>query len=250
MIGRRSVIGISVLFALALCAFGAVGASAAQRAVLCSANTESGKEQFSDAHCKTAATGAVGFKHVEIANGTPTAISGTNAKTASGTAAAAPSKLKGTLAGVETEVECTSTTGTGTLTNSATFVSGTGTITYGGCKVTKPAGQGCVVTSPGTITTETLAATTESLAANEVKFKPNSGTKFATVPISGCETVSLNNNFPVTGSLIATASGATLTTTTAGVEGQNTLKFGGNKAGLEGSLTISNSAGTSAISLT
>ncbi|HET7445872.1 MAG TPA: hypothetical protein VFJ57_14575, partial [Solirubrobacterales bacterium] len=46
-----------------------------------------------------------------------------------------------------------------------------------------------------------------------------------------------NNTFPVTGSLKLTPSGATLTTTHAGITEQNTLKFGGVKAGLESSLT-------------
>jgi cell division septation protein DedD len=238
----KRIAGVAVLCVLAAVALSAVGmatASAAQRADVC-VDVELGL--FKDAHCTTGVARGTYEKQNKITNGVATPITGTNEKTASETSAAAPSKLNGTLAGVETEVACSSVSGTGSLTNSATSVSGTGTITYSGCAVTKPSGQGCAVTG-GTITTETLAATTESLSTNEVKFKPNSGTKFASVPISGCSTTSLNNTFPVTGSLIATATGATLTTTKVGIEGQNTLKFGGNKAGLDGALTISDSEG-------
>jgi hypothetical protein len=247
MIGRRSVLGIVALVALALCAFGASSASAAPgRAFTCAPNTETGKEQFSDAHCKTAATGNVGFKHVAIANGTETKITGGNAKTNAGTTAAEVSKLKGKIAGVATEVQCTTVENEGTaqLTNSATDVSGTGTIKYSGCTVTLPAGRNCVVTG-GTVTTQPLKATTVGLATNkELKFEPVTPTKFADVNISGC----LNNvpptaAYPVNGTLIAEVSGATTTTTHEAITTQATLTFGGNPAGLQGAITISMEGG-------
>ena len=249
MIGRRSVIGIAVLCALALCAFSATSASAFETAFTCAPNTTTGAEQFSDAHCVNGATGNVGFKHVEIAEGSTTNITGTNAKTASGTTAAATAKLEGTLAGVETAIVCTTVANSGTvfLSNQkdaagGMYVSGDGKVLFSGCTVTKPPSQGCVVTG-GSITTNALTATTEGQAAKKVQFKPKSGTTFASIPISGCTTSALNNTFPVTGSLIASASGATLTTTHAEITTQNTLKFGGNKAGLEGALTISMEGG-------
>ena len=160
------------------------------------------------------------------------------AKTASETTAASVAKLKGALSGVVTEVQCTTVGGSGELTNSAASVSGTGTIEYTGCTVTLPAGKGCKVTG-GAVTTKNLAATTSGQGKNEVKFTPNEGTEFASIPIEGCSNEALNNTFPVTGSLVATATGATLSTTHAGVTAQNTLKFGGVKAGLEGTITIS-----------
>ncbi|HET7444456.1 MAG TPA: hypothetical protein VFJ57_07340 [Solirubrobacterales bacterium] len=237
MIGRKSVIGIAVLCALAPSAFAAASASAEQRAVTC-APEGSG---FSDAHCTTAGSPGT-FSHVNIPNGEATAITGGNEKTASNTTAASVAKLKGALSGVETEVQCTTVGGSGELTNTATSVSGSGTIEYTGCTVTKPAGKGCVVKG-GAVTTEKLAATTVGQAANNVKFTPAGETNFAVIPIEGCSIAALNNNFPVTGSLVATATGATLSTTHAGVTTQNTLKFGGVKAGLEGAITISKAGG-------
>jgi hypothetical protein len=237
MSGRKSVIGLAALFALVLCAFAAANASAAQRAWTC-APTGSG---YSDAHCVTA-TGT-GFSAVEIANGTATKITGTNAKTASGTTAAEVSKLKGTISGLETEVQCTGLNGSGELTNAAESVSGTGTINYTTCTVTKPAGRECKVKN-GTVTTNLLKATTVGQAANKLKFEPNTGTEFAKVPIEGC----LNNKppaaeYPVSGSLIANTSGATTTTTHAEITTQGTLTFGGNASGIEGALTISMEGG-------
>jgi hypothetical protein len=166
----------------------------------------------------------------------------TNAKTASGTTASTVSKLKGTLSGLETEVQCTGLHGTGVLRNTATNVSGTGTITYTGCTVTKPAGRECKVKN-GTVTTNLLKAGTIA-TANKLEFKPNSGTEFAKVPIEGC----LNNKppaaeYPVSGSLVANTSGATTTTEHGAITTQGTLTFGGNAAGIEGALTISMEGG-------
>jgi hypothetical protein len=240
MIGRKSVIGIAVLCALAVSAFAAASASAEQRAYTC--DSSAAVKEFKDAHCLTKVESGATVGHTLLPE-TSTAITGTNANTTEETKAAAVSKLLGALSGVVTEVQCTTLGGTGSLTNAAASVSGTGTIEYTGCTVTKPAGKGCVVTG-GAVTTKELSATTAGQAANKLKFTPKEGTEFATVPIEKCETASLNNKFPVTGSLIADTSGATTTTTHAGVTTQNTLKFGGVKAGIEGALTISTSGGS------
>jgi hypothetical protein len=233
MIGRKSVVGIAVLCALALSAFVTANASAEQRAWACSPSAA--QKPFTDAHCINAVPEQSKFGHVEIAS--PTSIEATNAATASNTTAAAVSKLKGALSGVVTEVQCTGLTGTGSLTNAASSVTGTGVIEYTGCSVTAPAGKGCVVTG-GKVTTKTLKGTTVGQAANKLKFEPNSGTEFATVPIESCSIGSLNNKFPVTGSVVADVNGATTSSTEAGVTGQNTLKFGGVNAGIEGAFTI------------
>jgi hypothetical protein len=47
-----------------------------------------------------------------------------------------------------------------------------------------------------------------------------------------------SRQLPIAGSFIATTSGATATTTHAGITAQGTLTFGGNAAGLEGASTI------------
>jgi hypothetical protein len=171
-----------------------------------------------------------------------TSVSGTNAKTASATAAATVQKLKGALSGVVTEIQCTGSSGSGSLTNAAESVSSTGVIEFSGCSVTAPAGKGCVVTG-GKITTKELASTTVGQAAGKLKVSPASGTEFATVSISSCSIAALNNSFPITGSFVASISGATITTTHEGITTQNTLKFGGVKAGIEGATTTSMTLG-------
>lgn len=50
-------------------------------------------------------------------------------------------KLKGALAGVVTEIQCTTVEGTGSLTNAASSATGTGTLKFSGCTVTKPEGK-------------------------------------------------------------------------------------------------------------
>jgi len=238
MFGRKSVIGIAVLCALALSALTAANAAAEQRAFTC-APTGTG---FSDAHC-TSPSGAGKFSHVAIETGVETEISGTNEKTASETTAAAVSKLKGALSGVETEIQCTVIDVHGILTNTPTSLHFLPIlITYTTCSVTKPAGKGCKV-SGGEVKTKELTATTVGQAENNVKVTPLEGTEFASIKIEGCSNEALNNTFPVTGSVTVTANGATASTTHTGVTAQNTLKFGGVKAGLEGAATISRKEG-------
>lgn len=228
----RSTIALALLCVCAFSAFATQSAFAEQKAVTCE-SVASG--QFSDAHCINVNPGGP-YRHTEVPGSL--LFSATNARTASETTSAAVSSLKGALSGIATEVQCTTVTGLGELTNAESSVSGTGTLEYGGCTVTLPAGKGCKVIG-GKVPTKKLAATTVGQAANTMKFTPFEGTQFASIPIESCSVEALNNTFPVAGSLVATATGATLTTTHVGVTGQNTLKFGGVKAGLEGAVTLS-----------
>lgn len=242
---RESIIVLSIVSALAVCAVAASSASALQaRAYTCSPTATT--LEFSKAHCTSADKPGSAFGHTLITE--TTTIEGTNANTASETKAKTPSRLEGTLAGFETAIECTGLGATGSLTNEATFVKGTGVINYTGCSVQKPSGIGCVVKG-NAVSTEELKATTGAQVLTNLKFEPV-GTKFAGITIEGCSTSELNHTFPVTGSLIAKTNGATITTTHAGITGQGTLIFGGNFAGLEGALTISMSGGGNAIGLT
>jgi hypothetical protein len=242
MIGRKSVVALAILCALVLSAVSVASASATE-AVECSSSAST-IDKFG-AHCLAVPEGkTANFGHVKLSAGSH-AITGTNANTASETTTAAVSVLAGTLSGVVTELQCTGLSGTGTLENTGTQAKGTGTLEYTGCTVAKPAGKGCVVNG-GKVTTSELAG--ESEGAGTLAFKPASGTTFATITIASCSVTALNNPFPVTGSVKGTVTGATTTTTEAGVTTQNTLKFGGNKAGLEGALTIK--SGTNGVALT
>lgn len=230
MIGRKSLVALAVLCALAGSAVSVASASAATKAFTCS--KEATKKDRFGAHCL--AEGATKeWGHIEVPAG-KTATTATNANTASETTAAATSVLAVTIAGVATEIQCTGLEGSGTMENTESKVASTGTVSYTGCTVTKPAGKGCVV-SGGKVTTKEL--TGESEGATIVKIKPAAGETIATVVIEKCSITGLNNSYPVTGSLKASVSGATATTTEAGVTEQATLKFGGQKAGLGGSVT-------------
>ncbi|MGD9734313.1 MAG: hypothetical protein AB7V58_01705 [Solirubrobacterales bacterium] len=253
MIGRKSVIGIATLSALAVCAISAPSAMAYQTAVTCSSGAAS--KTFTDAHCTTA--GGLGtYGHATISAGEIIEIGGSNESTASETFAAAPSRLKGALSGVATEIECTGVTGIGILRNVQPavlmFVEGAGELHYTGCSVTKPAGKGCEV-KEGEVNTEVLYATTDSQLSGFLKVEPGSTAKenkLAFITIEGCSIFALNNTFPVGGHLLASVNGATATTTHSGITSQETLTFGGVKAGLEGAFTTTAVNGGQGIALT
>lgn len=241
MIGRRSVIGIAVLCALALSAIVASSASASNATAWTCAKAAGGVG-FNAAHCTTAdvvSSGAT-YKHVEIPPNTATEVSATNERTAEKTTLHSPAILEGTISGVITAIKCTKVAGMGTLTNKEEPVGEMiahvkGTLTYTECEVTKPVGKECLV-KEGKITTNEL--TGKTLSSTEAVIEPVTAPNFTGITIEHCTTVGLNNTFQVTGSLKASLSGATITSTHAAVTTQNTLKFGGQKAGLQGALTL------------
>jgi hypothetical protein len=158
------------------------------------------------------------------------------------TKAAAVSVLEGTLP-PEVAIQCTAVSGNGELTNAAASVTGTLSLKYTGCTVLKPVNRGCMVKG-GEITTRVLKFTTVGQAAGSLKFQANAGVQIAAVPIEACQNnVPPTAEYPVTGSFVASLTGATITTTAEAVTKENTLKFAGNKAGLEGTLTLSMEGG-------
>jgi hypothetical protein len=236
MVSRRSAVALAVMCALAISAVSVAGASAGPAKAFTCVRAATTGDRFGP-HCLASQPGVEErYAHQSFDPKTPTVVS--NEDTVAETTAAAVSVLAGTLSGVVTEIQCTSVTGTGELENKevekVAVVHETGILEYTGCTVLKPAGKGCVV-SGGKVTTNELTAITES--TETLAVKPASGTTFASVKIESCSTTALNNTFPVTGTLKATITNATRTTTEVGVTEQGTLKFGGNKAGLSGALT-------------
>jgi hypothetical protein len=195
---------------------------------------EGGSGAFSDAHCTNGSLGGP-YSHFEIA--APLPVDATNLRTASGTTAAAVSTLKGPIGGAEFEIKCTEVEGLGEMTNAASSVTATGKLEYRECSVAKPVGSSCVVTGEA-VTTKELTATTNGQAANTVKVTPSAGTELATIQLENCSMSGFNKSFPINGSLVVTASGATLTSTHLAITMQGTLKIAGNKFGLEGSVTM------------
>ncbi len=111
MIGRKSIVGLSLLAALALCAFMAQGASAAfGTATNLTAFTcveGKGNKDFSDAHCDNPVTPETGkFGHVAIPLNTKTKIETTNEATKNETKEREPAILKGSLLGATVTITC------------------------------------------------------------------------------------------------------------------------------------------------
>jgi hypothetical protein len=108
MIGRRAVVGLSLLSALLFSAFAAQSASAVS-----ASNTtgftcvENGVGDFTDAHCDTAGVkGNEKFGHVALAE-SKTEFQATNGKVTESTKKSEPAVLKSKVAGAKITIECT-----------------------------------------------------------------------------------------------------------------------------------------------
>ncbi len=155
--------------------------------------------------------------------------------------------LSGITGGIAAEIVCTGASSTGHLTNRTNgakemFVEGTKTvITYTGCTAPKPTGQNCKVKGGEVKTAEIVSTTLKKGMAAE--FTPASGTLFATITLEGCKTAGLNTTYKVEGAVIVPITGSTLVTTEAQTTTDNKLKFGGQKAGLASTTTVSMKGG-------
>jgi hypothetical protein len=245
MIGRKTVIGLSMLCALVVCAIAAQAASASTTAYTC-ANVGGTSGGFKAAHCKPSDAGAGAFAHVAIKAGEVTAITGSDLSTA-GTHTGAI--LKSTVAGSAIELAAKEVSGSGSMSNSESggemVASGTGKIKYSGvtenllgCKVTgKPGGAGIVETKE-------LAASTAGVGAG-LKFSPKEGTLFAEFELTECIIGPIT--IKVFGTVLGTPDGATTNTVHNTVTAAKTLRLqnatSGPFAGIEGTLTIKGANG-------
>ncbi|HET7444261.1 MAG TPA: hypothetical protein VFJ57_06355 [Solirubrobacterales bacterium] len=239
MSNRKCATAITVLFALTLSAFSASSASGAGAELFTCAKTPLG--DLFGPHClKTSSGDETRYKHLVWETGLTTG-SISNINTAAGTSAAQSAILRSALAGVNTEVTCKTVEGSVSIANKeeggVAFGHTTGTSTFSGCVVKAPAEKGCKVKGEAITTEEVTAKTIGS--GEEFEVKPlNAESKFATITIEGCSIAALNNSFSVAGSIKPRSNGATLTTTHAQGTTAGTLKFGGQKAGLEAALTV------------
>jgi len=273
MIGRKAVVGLSLLCALCFCAFAASSASA-KGTTAGECKSASGSKDFKDAHCdEEVAAGTGSFGHVLFEKGSAVKYTGVNDTTGTKT----PWMLEGKLAGVVVTVECTEVTSAGSVTNEE--VGGVMKLKFGDIKVTAtgctvPTQPACTVevpvfetgvTDPMNLkkeavektgpTGEIIKAHAEVAGSTEMglKFAPTEGTTFVTLVFSGvgCP-AALKGNKPVQGFAYGTSkgrgsteatssSGATLTfskeTTASG------LTFGGNTATLVGTQTLRKEGG-------
>jgi hypothetical protein len=239
MSGNRAIVGLCMLCAIVFSAFAAQSASAKGTTAYTCAETGTG--DFKDAHCKEAGeAGKSKYAHVPF-EGT-TKITGTNVTT--GTSKDV-TKLKSVQAGVTLELQSQTLDGEGEMSNKLIknkageeemVAHGTGFITYTEVTVTAPAGKGCKVKTEEVKTNELTATTQEQ--TNQLNFTPAAGETFAEFTVEGCSIAALNHLYTAKGSVKGTIEGATTRTTHAGTTEQNTLTLSGQKAGIEGSLTI------------
>jgi hypothetical protein len=258
MIGRRAIVGLSLLCALMFSAVAAQSALAVKgtTAFTC---VEKAKGDFSDAHCDKAVTAGTGtFGHVEIGEST-TELHVTNNKTKASTTEHTPAVLKGEAFKVPTEIDCTKVEGTSSTKNVKEGIDkvmaneGIFSVKYSECTVTKPTNEKgehvCKVKEPieakGTTTTRVqVIAEKETMG---VEFKPEAGKPFTQITYEGAECPLKGLTANVEGTALATgargpdnsvsSSGATLVFTDAMTT--ETLKFGGKPAGLESTVTVS-----------
>lgn len=244
MFGRGAVIGLSLLCALALCAFAAPSASAiGTTAFTCVEKT--GEEGFSDEHCDSAATGAsVKFVHKEL-KGQPIVVS--NEKTTEETKGSAPFVLLWSLAGTQFEVVCTKVSGSGGLENKEVEKTvqavGTSQIEYTGCTVPKP--SKCKVKEP-IVQNSNFTTYEASEAEMGVELSPKEKGIFLSLTLENNEkeqcgakqTYAFSGNAQGTPGGSANGAGATLAFT----EGMGSLAIGGNPATLISTITLQTKA--------
>lgn len=244
MIGRKAVIGLSLLSALLFCAFAAQSASAALET---SDNTTAftcvsvpGTGDFEDEHCdNTDPQGDGNWDHELIPLDTTTEIDATNEKVTNSTKDSEPAVLSGTVFGVKSEISCATVknkTDESTIHNTEpvkgqhTFT-GTVVVQYSKCTVLKPAK--CAVSEPIVATAtlhgvEGLEGPTGEKNAMGVEFVGHGENEtFATIEYKnkGEEKCALNGQkFKVQGKVIAT-SGPTTTEDQEDPESGATLVF-------------------------
>jgi hypothetical protein len=237
MTGRRALVGLSLLCALAFTAFSAASASAATSGttpVTCVDTAPANTGDYTDAHCDTtsATKGTGRYSHVAIGAET-TNVVGTNEKTASSTTASTKAVLEATVGGIATKLEATTTSGTGTikkqLTGEVHETLGSGmVITYTGVAVANPAN--CTVHSPGqaagTVKTTTLKAFAVAGTPVKVKIEPVTPTEFTKLEFAGGSCTINGVAATVTGSVLTEPSG------------QHTAVGGVSSAGATGSVNV------------
>lgn len=253
---RRTIMGLGMLCALLLSAFAAQSASAITGTTGFTCVKGGGDKALRGEHCLTTGAAAQEYGHVAIEQDKTTEIIATNGKTASGTTEATKVRLKASVGGTPVELVASELTGQGWVENKVAasgehYTLTHATITFTEVEVAKPEGRGCKVYTDneeaktegevGVIHTRELKGTTEA-QGDFFKYEAADGGAYANFfltceegkKIPGCE-----GTLTVTGSVKATPEGTTSNLTHAATTTQGTLFVKGNKAGIDGSLTLS-----------
>ncbi len=239
MTGHRAKVGLCLLCALAFCAFAAQSAYAATNGTTAFTCKKEGPEHaFAKAHCTAADAVGGEYEHVSIPENTTTDVVGTASTTEGGKEV---TKLKSVIAGVTLELQAKGLDLEGTLTNHKAesgehYIHGEGKIIYTEVSLTAPAKGGCKLKGEKVETKQVTA--TSAGQGDTISFTPASGEVFTEFEIEGCTLMGLNGVYKVTGSVKGSPDGATIKFTHADTTKQGTLVLRGQKAGIEGSVTL------------
>lgn len=250
MIGRRAAIGLSLVCALAFCAFAAQSASAKGITAFTCAKSEKGS--FDDAHCnKGNAKGT--FGHTELKEGTAVTISNKNTANATTDHTMAIGHLIG-FDGEKVTNTCTKAHGTGVIANT-THENGKEEKVMGVTGEINTFFTDCVVSGDlakkdpsckikgGTVITEAEISTPTEEA---IKFE-NKGGPLTSFTIEGCKNKAYNTEYTITGHSTAEFKGTTLITTEEGSKG---LESGGEPAEITFTETLTMSTSEPGIAFT
>ena len=239
MNGRRAIVGLCLLCAMAFSAIAAQSAMAAKGTTLFTCSEAAAVKDFGSADCNTA---GANFGHVEVEQGltTHTAYKNTTVQV-----------LKSTLAGTAVTLSSNSLTGTGSCTNQLNgkehFISCSEVkLQYSGVTVNTPAGCGVsgVPGGAGTIETKALKSTTQT-ELMALKVEAGVGVTLAEWTWTGAS-CPFTGTAKLVGSITCVPSGAELACNHEEVTTSGTLRLGnalGPKAGYEGRVTISGGEG-------
>jgi hypothetical protein len=241
MSGRRTILGLSLLCALFVCAISAASASAVgTTAFTC---VQGPTPQFVDEHCTSEGPGTKKFEHVEIAVGTTTEITATNDTTGT----TDPVVIHSILGGVEFTIDANKVHLTGSCKNETV-----GEVMQNHCKdvviafselSVTPAALKCSVLA-GEIKTNKITTVTREEGGTKgagVNHVPEgAGTPFAEFKIGGAE-CKLGKEFTIklAGNFVGVPSGATVQYTEKSTKGEGAegLFIGKSPASLTGVLT-------------
>lgn len=243
---RNGIATLCLLCALAISALAAQDASATLTGttfVTCKNTPSTGF--FSDAHCLTKSSGG-SYSREPVKSETVTELSVTNSGTCEETKTACSITLKNFQTAINFEVRVNRVSGTGSIQNKLIGEEhqavGTATLTFEEAAVVAPAGKGCEIEN-GKFSSNEVSLSTAGQGMS-VKLSPAAGGNLSEFTVKNCSIGSLNHNYTVKGSFAATPSGATVGFTHAATTELGSFFIAGNKAGIEGQLTLSARANT------
>lgn len=245
MNGYRATVGLCLLCAIVVSAMAAQSATARVGGTTMFTCKKLGPgHNFTKAHCKGAdlSVGKGEYEHVTVAEDTTTEFVTSNEGNGPNTETPVVTRLRSVISGIAFEIQSTKSTGFGTITNMTGeagehTVSGAGVFFHTGLTVTAPKEKGCKVKG-GEIKTNPLKIHRSGLEM-ELEFEPEKVVPIEEFEIEGCSVGALNGVYKLEGSMRATVDGATLDFTDPRITEQGTLTLRGQKAGIDGTTTIS-----------